>query len=608
MPRIPAEGTSFARRSMAAASVLVVAAAGFLTWRRLFVGMDFQDESFYILVPWRWVLGHAPFSEERDAFQIPALLEYPFLKVFGVLTGNDATGLVLYARHLYLLMSLGVAIVVFMLLKQLVRWELALLVASLNVTYIFWATPQLSYNTMAIAFLTLSAALGARAVMLSGIRWAAVASGATLGLAVVAYPSLLFIVPFWAVLLAFAHGRRAVEIIAHGALAPPAPESDASAGRRAWHTLSRWSLGGVLVLVPVGLLLLGYGPQALLASGRSTMTGAKTLHQLGGATKAIDVMEGFWRLLAWRSYLIVAALLLYLVYRRWPRVGRALLAATPVALWLAAQRPLLWASGYTIVFALLAPYLFLFLPGRRRVPGAQLLLCAWAPCTMAGAMTAYTSAAGYVNAAVGLAPAMFVSALFLAWTLETVTPHADDDGLKGDRRPWLALAVMTALVCVTLIFQFQFQQRDVPYGDLSVKLTSGPWRGIKVTEPRAALVRSVESDFATVTRRDDALMVMYDSPGYYLFWDGPIASNSYWLHAGPNDQLPAETVASLRARRIVPTVLLRLLITAGRSQHDLGDATGGLNYPPALVRPTYFFARKPADETADEVLGRLPRP
>ena len=75
------------------------------------------------------------------------------------------------------------------------------------------------------------------------------------------------------------------------------------------------------------------------------------IHQLGGATKAFDVAQGFYRFFAWRPYMLVAALADLPGVPRWPRVGRALLAATPLALWLAAQRPQLWGAGYVIVYA-----------------------------------------------------------------------------------------------------------------------------------------------------------------------------------------------------------------------------------------------------------------
>jgi hypothetical protein len=612
----------------AAVAIGVAAAALLLTWLRLFVGMDLRDESFYVLVPWRWALGDKPFVQEQNLAQIPGFVMYPFVKLFAVLRDYDVTGYVLYMRHLYLLMMIGVAVAVFLLLRGLVRWELAALVATAYVTCIFWATPQLSYNTIALAFLTLGAALGARVVLLGKGRRFAVASGAAFGVAVAAYPSLLFIIPFFAVFFVFAQGRRATAIVAEGAFVhPPAPEGPPT-GNAAWRTLSAWVLGGALVLVPFCLLMLSFGPRNLVRSWQLTMSGARVLHQLGGASKALTVAQGFWRFFTWRPYLIVAALLFYLVFLRWPRVGRMLLATLPVALWLAAQRAMLGASGYVQIYALMTPYLYLFIPRERRETGAKLLIWVWAPAMIAGAMTAYTSAAGYVNSAVGLAPALIAGGLFLAWALEAVgRPTAPARGLSasslpsGDGEaglpsassrnagvPWLALAVLTAIIGVTVMFQFQFQQRDVSYSALTSRFDSGPWWGIKVMPERRRLLDSYAADLHAQALPDDKLLVMYEGSGYYLYWNGDIAANTYWLVAdAKTGQLPQTTISYYRRHRIVPTLVVNLIRTAGMTDAELQAASGGLDYPPVLVRPKYAFQRKPAGESTAEVLARLPR-
>jgi hypothetical protein len=590
--------------------------------------MDLRDESFYVLVPWRWALGDKPIVHEQNLAQTPGFVMYPFVKLFAVLRDYDVTGYVLYMRHLYLLMMIGVAVAVFLLLRRLVRWELAALAATVYVTYIFWATPQLSYNTIALAFLTLGAALGAWVVLLGKGRRFACASGLAFGVAVAAYPSLLFIVPFYAVFFVFAQGRRAAAMVAEGAFVhPPDPEGPPT-GPRAWRALSAWVLGGVLVLVPLGLVMLSFGPRNLARSWQFTMSGARELHQLGGASKALEVAQGFWGWVTWRPDLIVAALLAYLVFRRRPRMGRALLAALPVALWLAAQRGMLGASGYVQVYALMAPLLYLFIPREGRATGARLLIWIWAPAMIAGTMTAYTSAAGDVNSAVGLAPALIVSGLFLAWALEAVgrptssapgpsaLPFRPGDGgaglpsaLSGSAGvPWLALAVLIAIVGVTVTLNIQFQQRDVAYGELTSRFDSGPWWGIKVTPERRRLLDSYAADLHAQALPADKLLVIDEGSGYYLYWNGEIAANSYWIGTDPKTgQLPQSTISYYRRHRIVPTLVIHLLPTAGMTDAELQAASGGLDYPPTLVRPKYAFQRKPADESTAEVLARLPR-
>jgi hypothetical protein len=610
--------------ALSAFSVSTAVAAVVLTWLRLFSGMDLQGESYYVLVPWRWALGDRPFVDEQNLQQLPGLLEYPFIKAFGVLRGYDVTGLVLYSRHLYLLLMIGVAAVVFLLARRLVRWQLALLVAAVFVTYIFRATPQLSYNTFAIAFLTLSVAFACWVVLGLGGSPFALASGLALGLAVVAYPSLLFIVPFWAVLLAFALGRRAPAMIAEAAFAHPPDPDGPPTGRPAWLALRLWVLGGVLVLVPVVLLCLSYGSRNLWRSWQATMTGARDLHQLGGASKAVEVTLGAWRFFVWQPLVLVAAAAVFLVYLRWPRLGRMLLVAVPVVLWVAAQRPDVWGPGYVLASALLVPYLYLFLPRERREPGARLLIWVWAPSVIAGAMTAYTSANGYVNGAVGLAPVLIAGGVFLCWALQAVTDPPDGavreqspaDGAAGvgmtrSARPspgvWLAALVLTGVVAVTLAYQFEFQQGGVRRGESTSRFTSGPWWGIAVTPARRQVMDTFAADLAAQARAGDRLLVFFGGSGYYLYWRGAIASNTYWLRPTAHGELPQATVSYFRRRRVVPTLAVHVTRTTGRSAAELQAASGGLDYPSVLVRPTYAVQRKPAAESTATVLARLPR-
>lgn len=602
----------------AAVAVATAAVALVLTWRRLFFGMDLQDESYYILVPWRWALGDKPFVDEENLAQVAGFLEYPFIKAFEVLRGGDVTGLVLYGRHLYLALMVLVALVVFLALRRLVRWELALPVALVYVTYIFWETPQLSYNTMAGALLSLGAALGVWVVVHGGGRRWAFGSGLAFGLAVVAYPTLLFVMPFTAVFLALSVGAGSVRLVAHPFSAQGEPDAPGPpTGRVAWTALSAWVVGGATVLVPVGLYVLSFGLTTLERSLSYTMAVAENLDQLGGAPKAYEVTGGFWRFVWSAPYLLVAALVVYLVYLRWPRTGRVLLALVPLALWRAGQHAMLDSAGFVIVYAFMAPYLYLFVPRLRREVGARILYWVWFPAMIAGAMTAFTSAAGYLNGAVGFLPALMASGLFLAWTLESAAVSKEgppgattvrSSAEAGRRRlPWLALAALCAVVLATLVFQFQFQQREVPYASLTKRFDSGPWWGIAVTPERHAQVTAFAADLSAQTRPSDRLLIFYQAPGYYLFWPGDIAANSYWLaNSDTLAPLPQSTVDFYRRNRVVPTVAVHLLATEGMSDARLAAVSGGLGYPPVLVRPRYAIQRKPFGKTTAEVLAGLP--
>jgi hypothetical protein len=131
--------------------------------------MDLQAESYYVLVPWRWALGGKPFVHEQNLAQVSGFLVYPFVKLFGIVRDYDPGGLMPYTRHLYLGLMVLVAVVAFVVLRRLVRWELALPISLLFATFVHRAMSQLSYDTLGAGFLTLGAALGVAVVVRGGV-------------------------------------------------------------------------------------------------------------------------------------------------------------------------------------------------------------------------------------------------------------------------------------------------------------------------------------------------------------------------------------------------------------------------------------------------------
>lgn len=589
-------GTALLRGIVVAITLAVVG----LTWIRLFEGLFLDDESGTLVVPWRWSLGDRPFVDEENLAQIPSLLVYPFVKAFALVTANDVSGLVLYGRHLTLLLTLAVAVVVFFVVRRLVRWELALLIAALGVAFTFRGSAQVGSTTMAATLLMLGAVLGLRAVTEPPARGWALASGAALALAVVAYPTFLFVLPFYAVFLAFSLGDRVVAMITQGAFSrPPDPEGPPT-GRTAWLVVSAWALGGAMTLGAVSLVLLSFGPRNLARCWDYTLAVGRDLGQLGGAAKAYQVASGLWDFAWTHPGLIVLALVALIIHRRWPTVGRLLLVALPAALWIAAQDADVGTPGFVLVYAALAPYVYVFVPGERRPDGARLLAWIWAPALLAGIMAAYTSSLGFVHASVGLFPATLCTAVLLAWSLETIRPF-------GTRAPWLACAALTGVLAVAV--SVQYQQVGALRSQPTIRFSDGPWSGIRVTAAEHTGITAIAADLAAKQRPDDKLLVFYGGAALYLYWTGDVCANSYWIRAGEDGEwgpLPPETVAYYRRQRKVPTLAVHLVSTEGRSPSELRQGCGGLDYPAVTVSDDYAIHRKPPGDTVADVLERLP--
>ena len=109
-----------ARAARAAIGGVCLLAVLTLTYTRLFFGIDFTDESFYIAVPLRFVMGARPLIDETNVVQqTPGIILYPFVKVYVALFGLD--GIVLFARHLHLLFSAVIAAAIFVGLRPVSR-------------------------------------------------------------------------------------------------------------------------------------------------------------------------------------------------------------------------------------------------------------------------------------------------------------------------------------------------------------------------------------------------------------------------------------------------------------------------------------------------------
>ncbi len=608
LPRLVFTATALATAALAVATA----------WRRLFTGVDLQDESYSILVPWRWALGDRPFEHEQNLAQIPGFLMYPLTKLFAVLRDSDVTGLVLYERHLYLVMTLAVAAVVFLALRRLTRWELALLIAILPVSFVFWRTSQLTSATMAAAALTVSAVCGLRATLAGGARGWAIAAGAGMGAAVIAHPTLLFVTPFYAVFLAFALDHRTVAMVAEGRFLHPPNPLGPPTGEAAWRVLSGWALGVTVVLGPAVALIVWLGGDNLVRCWDFTVAAALDQGQLTGAYKALEITRDVWLFIASRPIMVIAVAVAYMLYRRRTQLGRAVLVAVPAGLWLAGQEPQLEAAGLVIAAALAAPLVFLLVPREQRQMGARLLIWIWAPAMIAGAMTAYTSVDGYEKAAIGLFPTLLVGALFLAWALDTVPIRSGSSSAEAsgtwDRPaqttlPWLSLIALVALVAATIALQLQYQQRHAPFGDLEARFDSGPWWGIAVTPDLHDWLEQYARDLEETSNPGDSLLVFYGNPGLYLAWPGSIAANSGSLwSARPLDPLPASTVRYYRRRHEVPSLVVHALDTTGLSKAQLQDGCGGLKYPVTKLRACYAIHRRPAGASTDEILSLLAGP
>jgi hypothetical protein len=569
---------------LASVAVAVALVALIFTWRRLFLGTDLSDEGFYVAVPYRLALGARPFVDEMSILQTAEFFVLPFVKLYVWLTGG-ANGIVLFTRHLYLAWATIVSLVACLGLQKLVRWEHALAASLVCMTFVFVSTTDLSYNTLGAGFLVIGMALGAHAVGgRGGDRWLA-AAGVAQALAVLAYPTLALALPVTAVCLALSmrDGR--------------------------WQALRAWAIGAGATLVAEALLLVSFGVANVLRCVRWELHGWSELNGTSGPAKLWGLVAGVIRHVELYPLIVVAALVVWLAYRRWP-VARLALVLTPLALLPFGEQLVSGADGFGVIYGLAAPYFYLFVPDERRALATRLLVWGYLPALAAGLVSGYSSANSWLQMDVGLLPAMVLSGVFLALAL---APRVGEGQRLRKVLPGLALACLAGILAVTVVYQFQFLPRAVPYSQLTVTLHGGPYAGIRTTPARAAYLEQLRADLSRVAGPSDRLLFFYQVPALYLFWPHRTAANSVWITSvkgfEANDDtgpLPPATLAYYERERTLPDVVVRVVGTAGLSAQELEQRyCGGLGYRLVLVRSQYAIFRRPSDVTT---VADVPQP
>lgn len=365
--------------------------------------------------------------------------------------------------------------------------------------------------------------------------------------------------------------------------------------------LSSWSLGAAAVLLPIVGVILWLGGRNLSFCWSFTRATAHEQGQLAGGAKGLGLLRDALDFLISQPFLLVAALAIYLLFRRAPRAGRALLSPLALALFLAGLNQELGSGAFVIAAALATPYLFLFLPQERKEMGARLLLWVWGPAVLAGAIIAYLSSDGYEKFAVGLFPSLLITALFLAWMLETLRGWRPRSWrtTTSAAQPWLALVALSGIVVAALAVQLNSSPQRTANGEPMVRITSGPWRGIFTSAATKGFLAQYEADIHAQYAAGEQLLVIYRNPGLYLPWRGKIAANSASLWSQRQiDPLSPSTVRFFARRSRTPSVVVHLLATSDLTPVQLQAASGGLEYEPVRLRPSYLISRKPTADTA----------
>lgn len=491
-------------------AVGVALVALFLTWRRLYIGVDFTDEAFYIALQYRFALGDIPIRDEQNLAQFASLLVMPFTRIFLHFFGTT-DGIFLFTRHLHLAFTILVGLSVYLSTHQFLRWPIGLTVSTICVVFVPFNIHGLSYNTMGCGFFTMGCFLGMtpqRQVL--GMHWIHMLSGICHGLTVLVYPTLA--IPIFAcftIILMDNHYPRMnwINYVAGGLLASMVP---------------------LLLVLNAGVDSLSPMAEFFNAAGA----------QVDGQRKLLDVFIVFWQQLPHLKTILTGMAIVGIWYCFKPKWIRYFLPFLPLLLIPFTSRanfaPTTYLEAHYLVIAvsLFGPFAYGF--SRSDIFSKNIFKLVWVPSFIGGIVTAWSSGNGTVNAAIGIFPAALASILLIIRALQLMPLFANDYYLASDFH--LTKRVLILACPILIILPLLIGGQTYVYGEnrpftstLVDRITWGPYAGIKTSAEKKVFLKQASKDILSQVRPSDTVLFYSDFPAGYLIANNRPATNSVWL-------------------------------------------------------------------------------
>ncbi len=569
---------------MSLSSAFFAALAG-AVFVRLFYGVNFLDEAYYVALPYTFALGNRPLVNELFVSQLSGLLLTPPVVGYVALVGS-AEGLVLFMRCLFFVYSLGCCAVVIAFLRGRIGLPGAILVAGLVITFVPAAIPSLSYNTLGYLGFTCGSFLIAHGVTSR--------AGVARVLAGVAF-----------------HASAAM---AYPALVPAAAIACASGVVLAWRGSERSGRRGLvagigaIVCVAVALIalvVLDAGPDAV-ARARDYAASFQFGRYRGGWAKVLEVLTLPPEAKRFVSTMLVGVVVLWLVtlLGGLPAIIAAL--AVPIAsLWLPREQAGGGQYAYLLVLGLgLLPVVVLPLLWCERRTSRQMVpeMAVWLWSLVAGLCTAWASANGIRNAQLGLLPGAVMAA---AWLLRLGSTQAGS-GLGRHGRAAVFVALVASCELLQLRALYGYVYLDAPMRSLTAWVPEGPFRGLRTTPKRRDFLRQLRDDLRAVEPGNASIAFLDDFPGGFLFTRLIPQTPTVWVFGNwtavriaydrsvlrryyADDTMLPDVVVQFRA---VPLEGNATLPTRPRPRDELLELFAPPAYAVRIARPNYVILQR----------------
>ncbi|MBQ7673315.1 MAG: glycosyltransferase family 39 protein [Alphaproteobacteria bacterium] len=469
---------------------------------RLFYGIETSDEAFYCATGYRLMKGNIPFGDMWEPNAANSFIMAPFLFARSFLV-TDGEGIQLYLRLCFLVPSVFAAYSVYKYARTSLKKEYSFLLGLLILFYAPFQVFNFSYNNMLNVFMTISICMFLLAIHKQSKIYCYF-SGLAMALAVLAYPTVIYICVFLLVLFLILKPLRQGLLFSY-----------------------YYSLGGLTLALPIVIYLLYFVGIDALIKNLSFILTADSAHSVSISyilKKILDALvylktpfveNGNFFSLYW--FMLIALSM----FKRTKTYAKFLVIFFPL---LCCNCSLYGVTRVKTVMRLIfslsvvAPVVLLL--SDNKLETIKRFLLEWGMAILLYFTLAFSSGGGERQAIHGLILATIISTKLLLEVL------CSEPLIRYHK---LVSYVLIAGIIGCEIFAFYSgTYREAPYEKLTAKVEQGVYKGLFTTPERKKHITDLESVMKKIEEKDETVMILYHSCYAYLMTDMLAKIPSTW--------------------------------------------------------------------------------
>ncbi len=574
---------------------------------RIYIGVYFTDESFYIAIPYRFILGNIPLKDEYSICQFAGVLLYPFYYLY-LLLHHSTDAIVIFSRHLYFAFFTLLSGFCYYTFKNELGWRLAILTAIYCLAFNFCNIALLSYNTLATFFLTCGCLCNYQIYKQhSKISFYFIASGFCFSAASFVYPPLIIVAFISYLILSLRDWQKSVVSFTVGAIP--------------------LLLLSVILIYHAGLPALFNTYHYLVDTGY-TQRSSNSIYSLWELWKIYTSGKGI--VLSLLGIFCLASLLQY-AFKFSTKINKDLLLLCekiiiystlliPIILIAAYLQQLIhryehvlgWdfvTDCYTLLINLcfLAPIYLKILPDKPCFK--NLLISIWLPSLIAGLTTGFFSKNGLPNIIVGLFPALIVSSIMIGQAYKEFCLSAGNKGYIVKLANLFPYLIVVVLLLILLINKYTFNYQDPPIYQLTQQINQGPFKYLFTANIQKTIDQQYAQDINQMQYlyKPNSILIYPGFSAGYLYSNLLPMTNSVWLF-DLTDKVTSTTLSYLNERKEDPDIVVIMKNDIHNSNDALVNFVKTSNYELIKSRDGYLIyiantikIRSPAREANENI-------